>query len=321
MAKCVTVIIPAYNVEKYISGAIASVTGQSYTELDIVVVNDGSTDSTGEKIRLQAEKDPRVRVINKENGGLSSARNRGIDEIRGEYVAFLDGDDTLTPAAIEELVAAADAHPGMIIAADRLIKEEGKEPVPRGGLPVNCEKLAPMEALMDIAKGRYYLQSVCHKLFPADIAGKLKFDEDIRQGEDRVYMHRAIGASAGVYYMNRPLWEVFVRSGSLSRSKLSMRWMDSVTALDRMIADSEGTLKKEYERYRMELIILFIGAYISRQSCDPAFFAAIRKLAVEGMGDYFRNEKRLKERLAAVFYTRCPEALLKVYIRLARRVL
>ncbi len=321
MAKTVTVIIPAYNVEAFITGCIESVISQTYKELEILVVNDGSTDGTLKLIEEQAEKDARIRLINRENGGLSAARNSGIDEINGDYVAFLDGDDRLISSAIEELMNAAVVYPDMIIAADRSLKKEGEAAVPRAGMLKSCKELTSTEALMDIAKGSYYLQSVCHKLFPASIVKTLKFDEDIKQGEDRIYMHRAISSSAGVYYMNRPLWEVFIRSGSLSRSKLSMRWLDSIKALDRMIAESDGDLQKEYKRYRMELIVLFVGAYISRDSDDKEFFAEIRKLGKAGLAEYKILEKGKKEQLAAEVYLYFPETLLRLYIKLTGRVM
>lgn len=321
MAKTVTVIIPAYNVEAFIRGCIESVTSQTYKELEILVVNDGSTDGTLKLIEDQAGKDARIKLINRENGGLSAARNSGIDRVSGDYVAFLDGDDCLVPSAIEELMNAAVVYPDMIIAADRSLKKDGEAATPREGMLKSCKELTSGEALMDIAKGSYYLQSVCHKLFPAKIVKFLKFDEDIKQGEDRIYMHRAISASAGVYYMNRPLWEVFIRSGSLSRSKLSMRWLDSIKALDRMIAESDGTLRNEYKRYRMELIVLFVGAYISRDSNDKEFFAEIRKLGRDSLAEYKTLEKGKKELLAARIYLYFPETLLRLYIKLTGRVM
>lgn len=99
----VSVIIPAYNAEKYLDECLESVCNQTYRNLEIIVVNDGSTDNTRKILSRWEQKDSRIRVIDKENGGLSSARNCGINNSRGEEIMFLDSDDTLYHHAIKEL--------------------------------------------------------------------------------------------------------------------------------------------------------------------------------------------------------------------------
>ena len=89
----VSIIVPVYNVEKYIEKCLNSLFGQTYRELDIILVDDGSTDKSGELCDRLAKMDKRVRVIHKKNGGLSDARNRGIDAAKGRYITFIDSDD------------------------------------------------------------------------------------------------------------------------------------------------------------------------------------------------------------------------------------
>lgn len=97
----VSIIVPVYNVEKYLKKAIESALNQSYKNLQIILVNDGSTDKSGEICDKYKEKDTRVEVIHKENGGLSDARNAGLDIATGEYIMFLDSDDFFTPNSVE----------------------------------------------------------------------------------------------------------------------------------------------------------------------------------------------------------------------------
>ena len=105
MSKLVSVIIPAYNVEEYITEAIKSVQKQTYPHWELLVINDGSTDSTEAKISQAAMSDSRVRLINQANGGSSRARNTGLDNARGAYIAFLDGDDLWKSTFLDEMLA------------------------------------------------------------------------------------------------------------------------------------------------------------------------------------------------------------------------
>lgn len=99
----VSMIVAAYNAEKYIEETLETLVKQTLDEYEILVVNDGSTDGTLEILRTYEERYPHLRVIDKENGGPSSARNAGLDEATGEYVFFFDADDLLEPDALEAL--------------------------------------------------------------------------------------------------------------------------------------------------------------------------------------------------------------------------
>ena len=99
--KKISVIVPVYNVEKYLNDCIDSIINQTYKNIEIILVDDGSNDSSGSICDEYAKKDNRVRVIHKVNGGLSSARNAGLDEVTGDYVMFCDSDDMFLPTSCE----------------------------------------------------------------------------------------------------------------------------------------------------------------------------------------------------------------------------
>lgn len=101
----VSVIVPVYNTEKYLSACLDSILNQTYTNMQIILVNDGSTDGSGSILDEYKEKDPRIIVIHKENGGVSSARNEGLRHVQGKYIFFIDSDDTVDPRYIELLLA------------------------------------------------------------------------------------------------------------------------------------------------------------------------------------------------------------------------
>ena len=107
MAK-ISIVIPVYNVEEYLALSLASAMTQTYEDIEIVCVNDGSTDKSLEILEAAQAKDSRIQIITKRNGGLSSARNAGIDAAKGEYICFLDSDDLLEPEACETIIEVFD---------------------------------------------------------------------------------------------------------------------------------------------------------------------------------------------------------------------
>jgi glycosyltransferase involved in cell wall biosynthesis len=108
----VTVIIPAYNASAFLSDAVASVLGQTHRDVEVIVVDDGSTDDTAAVLAQWQARDARVRAVHQHNGGLAAARNAGLNVACGQYVAFLDADDVIHPEKLERQVAYLEAHPG-----------------------------------------------------------------------------------------------------------------------------------------------------------------------------------------------------------------
>lgn len=122
----VSIIIPVYNNEKYVEKCIQSIMQQTYRALDIIVVDDGSTDRSGEILDLLSYKDDRIRIFHQKNIGVAAARNKGIDEATGEYITFVDGDDYIGNDYIEKLVKRAEEkHADMVICGLKYISEQG----------------------------------------------------------------------------------------------------------------------------------------------------------------------------------------------------
>ena len=106
----VSIIMPVYNSEKYLSKAVESVLAQDFQDFELIMVDDGSPDNSGAVCDSYAEKDARVKVIHKKNGGICSARNAGIDAARGEYIGFCDNDDLYLPGLIRDNYTLAKDH-------------------------------------------------------------------------------------------------------------------------------------------------------------------------------------------------------------------
>lgn len=123
----ISVIVPVYNVEPYLRQCIDSIVGQTYPYLEIILINDGSTDASGAICDEYARLEPRIKVIHQANQGLSAARNRGVDLAKGEYLSFVDSDDWLELDMYEELVAVLQTYPDLDLLKFRVIKKARHE--------------------------------------------------------------------------------------------------------------------------------------------------------------------------------------------------
>lgn len=133
----VSVVIPVYNVEPYLDRCVKSVADQSYSNLEIILVNDGSTDESPELCDAWSERDPRIRAIHQKNAGLGMARNAGMAAASGEYICFFDSDDYVDEMTIEKCVAGAEAHQADAVVFGRWDVPENSAPVKR---PITAEK-------------------------------------------------------------------------------------------------------------------------------------------------------------------------------------
>ena len=176
-SRMISVIIPVYKVEKYLDKCIESVVGQTYSDLEIILVDDGSPDGCPAMCDAWAEKDGRIKVIHKPNGGLSSARNAGLVKASGEYVFFLDSDDTISANCIE-LLADAVRHDNsdICIANVARIDENGK---PIKALLFDSDMLLSKDDVFeDIAKkGLFAYVISCGRLYRRNLFDGISFPE------------------------------------------------------------------------------------------------------------------------------------------------
>ena len=213
MSELISVIIPIYNVEPYLYRCLESVVNNTYKKLQIICINDGSTDRSGEILDNYAMKDHRFVVINKPNGGVSSARNVGLKEAKGEYISFVDADDWIHPQCFEILIR-------MIKAAESklAISELDHTDKYRSSEPIDIEKVAwrPIE-FEELFSSRSTKNYVCGKLYQKEIVKEQSFEEKVSYSEDTLFnIHVAIN-SPGLFavYTEQPLYYYYNRQGSL----------------------------------------------------------------------------------------------------------
>ena len=206
----VSVIVPVYRVESYLDRCIQSIVSQTYGFLDIILVDDGSPDNCPGMCDEWAQNDSRIKVIHKDNGGLSDARNAGLKSASGEYIAFVDSDDWIAPEFIERLLSAMRNDGSQIAACTvKMVWEDG---TPSEFLTVQKRHtLSRVEAQKALLEENLLKQPVWYKLYKKETIAGINFEKG-KQHEDVFWSYQAVGAASrvsivdyvGYYYYQRP---------------------------------------------------------------------------------------------------------------------
>lgn len=178
----ISVIVPVYNTKQYLRSCLDSILNQTFSDLEILFIDDGSTDGSGELLDAFAAEDRRIRVIHKENGGVCSARNRGIEEAKGTWLSFIDSDDTLEPDLYETLMTLIREHDARIAhcsysrVTDGVVKPIGNT----GRVFVHSRE----DALTCLLTGKLFVGSCWTKLYARELFRDIRFPSGIRTNED-----------------------------------------------------------------------------------------------------------------------------------------
>ena len=226
----ISVIVPVYRVEPYLEKCVRSILNQTCSNLEILLVDDGSPDRCGQLCDALAETDSRIQVIHKENGGLSSARNAGLDVCTGDYISFVDSDDSLEPDFYEALLSAIQETGADLALCDyQLVYEDGRPPVTES--PFRAGVFSRDEALTLLAGPccvRYVV--AYNKLCPRRLFEGLRFPEG-KLHEDEFLAHQLLGRCTTVAAIPRQLYCYLQRSGSIMNQGFNPRHIDKAQAL------------------------------------------------------------------------------------------
>lgn len=251
----VSVIIPAFNAEEHLSGAVSSVLAQSYTDIEILLVDDGSTDGTGALADTLAKTDRRIRVIHNETNKLrSGALNAGIREAHGAFISILDADDTYLPEKIEKQVAYLETHPGTAaIYGDVLIlREGGTEPELFEAMPTPHGALERMHAVIGAERPSVFNGGFipsCSALIRKEVFEHVHFDETMRNMEDLDLWLQIVGAN---FFMERmPLITYTYRRHPNQKSREPERMRAARAIIDQKLRAGTYLLKEELKGSRV----------------------------------------------------------------------
>lgn len=222
MGSTISVIVPVYNVEAWLPRCIDSILNQTYENLEILLVDDGSRDASGKICDDYAQRDSRIRVFHKENGGQSSARNLALDVATGEYVTFVDSDDWLEPEGYRTMLELALGEKVKLVSAGRydVSAQTGEKTL--GLCPKKQEKVSA-EAML----GRLFVwdgcdSSPCDKLFHRSLFDSIRFPSR-SNCEDVAIVYKLVEAAGTVALLDKPIYNYYHRPGSTSYSAVSER--------------------------------------------------------------------------------------------------
>lgn len=280
----ISVVVAVYNIEAYVERCVRSIMGQSYASLEILLVDDGATDDSGRICDRLAEEDKRIRVIHKENGGLSDARNAGIREARGACIAFVDGDDWIEPDMYENMYGAMKEFDAPLavcryrqICPDRTLDGSTKRAVILEGSEALEEFLAENDEIP-------IRNAAWNKLYRTELMGELRFPTG-KLYEDIVYTTRLVHRAGRCVYLDRAEYNyVLDREGSIMKKGLGERiFTDQIPAYQekeaflREIGRDDLADQHRYFYYK-RLLQYYNTCMRSRDPLQRAYCARIRGL-------------------------------------------
>ena len=221
MENLISVIVPVYNAEKYLYKCVQSILNQTYDKIEIILVDDGSTDNSGKICDEISMRDTRIRVLHKKNGGQSSARNAGIKIANGEYITFVDNDDWLEPNMYEILIENANKYNADISGCATMMDyEDGKSVCRFDG--IESKVVSGESVCLDILyQTKYSWGTMWNKIFKKELFNVRQFPEGCEL-EDYYIILQLFNEVSCIYFDNRPLYHWIQRSSS--QSKRGFHW-------------------------------------------------------------------------------------------------
>lgn len=321
----ISVIIPAYNAEKFIEIAIHSILNQSYKNIELLIVNDGSTDRTLSVIK-RYEYDDRVLIIDQENSGVSEARNKALDTATGEYCLFLDSDDWIGTNVVENMVRAIcvlmekNLDKDFLIAQNCTFVDEKNEKRTNRIVTANKDLgrciLSSDDALLEVGTSKYILQSVWAKIFSLQVIRnyKLRFNSKLSNGEDGLFVFQYLNRVECFSYIPCDDWFISVRNGSVTRSGFNEKLNTGLIAIEEMlksVPQDNTRLKEALEVFLIEKTISLEFKMMESEYNSQKVLNEYRTRLRKYGSTYLRNSN-MKKKMLWFLMTFSPYSICKV---------
>ena len=294
----VSVIVPVYNVEAFLDRCVRSVLAQTFPDFELILVDDGSTDTSGALCDALAREDARIRVIHQANGGLSAARNRGIEAAGGTYLIFLDSDDYWDLGVLEALYRAAKQEDADLVLFPLHYETETGEAQPAPAFPeTGCYTGQNMLEML-CRLGTAQLVTAVNRLARASLWEDLRFPEG-RFHEDEFTVHALYGRCRSAVLLDQPFYHYMQRQGSITKQENPGRRLDLVDAFlaraaylkDGGRADLISSTLHEAMHYYLTLLLDYPLAELKKTSRWQSVSGKMKQWAGEGGSGWSRKEK------------------------------
>ena len=249
MNELISIVVPVYNVEKYLKKCIDSIINQTYENLEIILVDDGSTDNSKKICDEYILKDNRIKVIHKENGGLSDARNVGVDKAKGEYIVFIDSDDWIDEKMIEILYYIIKKNNSDISICDYFLAYNEEEQNQKE--EIQFYQFNNIEALKKLYDENLniIMTITCCKLFKKILFSDIKFPKG-KIHEDEFTTYKLLYKSKKISYTNEKMYYYRQREDSITHRKFSIKNLDAVDAFEERISFFKNIVKNKFLYYK-----------------------------------------------------------------------
>ena len=276
----ISIILPVYNVSKYLEECMKSIINQTYKNIEIIVVNDGSTDESDYICEKYKKLDNRIKVIHQKNQGLSAARNTGLNYCKGEYISFIDSDDYVKPDFIEKLYRAIKEKNTSVAICNYVSLYQNKD--------LRCEENLNYN---NVCSGKNFINScvtntvVWNKLYSRNIWNNLRFDVG-KLHEDLFIMHKIMYSCDLVSVVNEDLYVYRIRSDSITGRTFNIkRNLDNIEASENRLSFFDDKEKSFYNMCLVELIEKLRGSYVS------TYVYGDKKIYIKELGDMIRRAR------------------------------
>ena len=304
MNKLITIIIPVYNVEPYLRRCLNSVINQTYNNLEIILIDDGSTDSSGKICDEYALKDNRIKVIHKQNGGLSSARNAGLDIATGDYIGFVDGDDWIEVDMFEHLKHLISINETLMSECNVVTVKNTNKKI-NNDIKVKYVKYNSEEALIKCFTDSKISNFMCNKLFHKSIFYNIRHPKV--PFEDMAIMYKLIDKAKFISRSFESKYYYYIRPNSLTnegfnynKSKFYFEMIEKILKFCRTKKWNNAYTKIKAESIYMKaycLKILFLYGYIDKQLIN-----VLRKEVLNNIPLLLKGSKPFYKKLLMIIF-------------------
>lgn len=275
----ISIIVPIYNVEKYLERCIKSIINQTYKNIEIILVNDGSTDKSIEIIKKYKEIDNRIKIINKKNGGLADARNEGTKKANGEYILYVDSDDDIKETTCEELINIIEKTKADLICFNCNILDENKNNKPQKVFNSENTKeiieLTYEEAMKDSMYRKHIRYSACVKLYKKELAQNIRFPKGML-AEDFATFYIFLKHAKKIVYYDSCLYNYYERTNSIMNSKTKKLYNDvyiTETKYNKILKETCTTKKeKQFNNSRHFRILLKLYCMTENKAIEKEIY-------------------------------------------------